>query len=220
MVEPEFALFQMQVEGVLGNAVELCEPAFGKAPEGFDSIDVMLSPGELVVAVVDPEMLVKADIHQPVVATPAIGVDDAVDVGFAPDDGLQRGLGGIGDDFGVDAIAALEQTEDDGLSIGSPTTFAAYTSGTKVGFVGFQFSGQRRAFKTPLAHAASDAQIDIVDRTHRYARQCSAFGSGQVQRKVANNLTKLRFADFRTLELTIFYSHIKKLTCQKSMFAS
>jgi len=42
IVEPEFALFQMQIESVFGNAVELRQPLFGKAPEGFDSIDVCL----------------------------------------------------------------------------------------------------------------------------------------------------------------------------------
>jgi len=57
----------------------------------------MLAPGEFVLTVVDPEMLVKADVHQPIVAALAVCVDDAVDVGFAPDNGLQRGFGGVGD---------------------------------------------------------------------------------------------------------------------------
>jgi len=65
-------------------------------------------------------MLVKTDVHQPVVATPAVVVDDAVDVGLAPDDGLQRGLGGVGDDLGVDALTTFEQTRDDGLALGFP----------------------------------------------------------------------------------------------------
>jgi len=142
MVESELALFQMQTEGLFGNAVELSQSAFGKAPKRLNSVDVMLSPDELVVTVVYPEMLVKADVHQSIVAAPAIGVDDAVDVGFAPDNGLQRGLGGIGDDFCVDAIAAFEQTKDDGLAIGSSPTFATYPLGAKVGFISFKLSGQ------------------------------------------------------------------------------
>jgi len=67
-VEPELALFQIQVKGMFGNAVELRQPAFGNAPERLNAIDVMLSSDEFVVAVVDPELLVKADVHQPVVA--------------------------------------------------------------------------------------------------------------------------------------------------------
>jgi len=88
-------------------------------------------------------------------------------------------------------VAAFEQTEDDGLAIGAPPAFAAHPSGTKAGFVGFKLSGQWRAFDAPLAHAFSDTQVDVVDRAHRYARQCSTFGSSQIQRKVTNNLTKL-----------------------------
>jgi len=103
VVEPELAFFQMQVKSMFGNAVELRQSAFGKAPKRLNAIDVMFPPGELVVTVADPEMLVKADVHQPVVATPAVGVDDAVDVGLAPDDGLQRGFGGVGNNFRMDA---------------------------------------------------------------------------------------------------------------------
>jgi len=126
MIEPELAFFQMQVKSMFGNAVELrqCQSAFGKAPKQLNAIDVMFSPDELVVTVVDPEMLVKADVYQPVVAMPAVGVDDAV----APDNGLQRGFGGVGNNFRIDAIAAFEQTEDDGLAIGAPPAFAAHPS--------------------------------------------------------------------------------------------
>jgi len=42
MVAPELALFQMQIESVFGNAVELRQPPFGKAAEGFDAIDLKL----------------------------------------------------------------------------------------------------------------------------------------------------------------------------------
>jgi|GEM_PF-1588093 len=220
MVKPELTLFQMQIEGVLGNAVELRQPAFGKAPEGFDSVDVMLSPDELVIAMIDPEVLVKADVHQPIVAAPAVCVDDATDVGLAPDNGLQRRFGGVGDDFGVDAIAAFEQTEDDGLAIGSTPAFATYPSGPEVGFVGLKLSGQRRARKTPLVHAASDAQVNVVDRTNRYASERGAFGGGQIQRKVANNLAKFRLTDFGTDVVPVFRSHIRKLACHNSIFAS
>jgi len=220
MIEPELALFQMQVEGLFGDAVELRQSAFGKAPKGFNAVDMMPSPDELVVAVIDPEMFVKTNVYQPVVAAPAIGVDDAVDVGLAPDDGLQRGLGGVGDNFGVDAAVAFEQAENDSFTRGSPPAFAAHPSGTEVGFVGLKLSGQWRTLTAPLTHAASDAQIDVVDRTHRYARQRGTLGGGQIQRKVANNLTKFRLGDFGTSKVPVFTSHIRKLSCHKSMFTS
>jgi len=99
MVEPELTLFQVQVD-----VVELRKSSFGKTPEGFDSARVMLSS-------------VKPDIHQSIVTTPTVGVYDAVDVSLAPDDGLQCGFGGVGDDFAANAIVAFEQAENDGLAI-------------------------------------------------------------------------------------------------------
>jgi len=60
----------------------------------------------------------------------------------------------------------------------------------------------------------------VVDRAHRNTGQGSAFGGGQVQCKVVNNLTKFRCADFRTPKGSIFSCHLKKLACCQSMFAS
>lgn len=50
---------------------------------------------------IDPEMPINPDIHQAVITPPAIGVDNAVGVNLAADDGLQRGFGGVWDDLGV-----------------------------------------------------------------------------------------------------------------------
>ena len=36
---------------------------------------------------------------------------------LAPNNGLQRGFGGIGDDFGINAVATFEQAKDDGFAI-------------------------------------------------------------------------------------------------------
>jgi len=60
----------------------------------------------------------------------------------------------------------------------------------------------------------------ITDRTHRYTRERGAFGSGQIQCKVANNLAKSRFTDFRTFAVPVFASNIMKLSCHTSMFTS
>jgi len=158
----------MQAEGMFDNG----EPAFGKAPEGFNSVDVTLSPDELVATVVDPEILVKTDAPSPSVAAPAEGVDDAFNIVLSLDDRLQRCLGGIGN-FGVDTIAAVEQTKDDSLARSTSSTFAATPSSTEVKFIGLKLPSQWQAFDVPLAHAASDAPIDVVDRAHRYASEAA-----------------------------------------------
>jgi len=43
---------------------------------------------EPVVAMIDPKVLFQAEVTPPIVALPATGVDEAVGVHFAADDGL------------------------------------------------------------------------------------------------------------------------------------
>jgi type IV secretion system protein VirB4 len=78
VVEAVLALLEVQVERVGRHPVELDEPTLGVRPEALDAVDVALAAGEVVLLVVDPQVLLVADVDQAVVATPAVGVDDAV----------------------------------------------------------------------------------------------------------------------------------------------
>ena len=82
-VEPELALFQMQIEGGFSHTTEPRGPGFGETPEALDAVDVGLPLGELVPAVVDSQVLAIADIDQAVVAAPVDGVDHALGFHFA-----------------------------------------------------------------------------------------------------------------------------------------
>ena len=75
MVEAELRLFEVEVEGVSGHTAELCQASFCQAPEALDSVDVVALAGELVVPMLDPEVLVEAQVDQTVVACPAVGVE-------------------------------------------------------------------------------------------------------------------------------------------------
>ena len=72
MVEAELGFFEMEVEGMFWDAVELEQAAFDETPEAFDSIDVMRSADELVLPVADSKVLVEAEIDHAIVASPAI----------------------------------------------------------------------------------------------------------------------------------------------------
>ena len=144
MVETELCLFEMKLELVFAHPVKLSQSMFCVTPKRFDAIDMPATARELIVAMIDSKVLVNAESHQAVIARPAIGVDDAVGIELAPDNGLQRGLGGIGDDLGVDTVTALEQTKDDGFSCGTATTLATNAPSSEVGLVSFDLSSERR----------------------------------------------------------------------------
>ena len=116
MIEPPLRLFQVQVERVVGEAVELRQAPFGKAPEAFDAVDVLCAADKFVRRMIEPIMLRIADIHQAVGPTPGVGVHDALK-GDAPRDGLaERRAPHVGNDLGVDVTIALVDAEDDGLA--------------------------------------------------------------------------------------------------------
>jgi hypothetical protein len=91
VVKAELGFLQVQFKGLGGYAVALGKSPLCVAPERLDSVDVVLATGKLVVAVVDSEVLVKADVDEAVVAAPAVGMDGCA---------------------GVDLDLALEDAED------------------------------------------------------------------------------------------------------------
>jgi len=147
-----FTLFEMKIE-INFDPVELGEPAFCKAPEGLDAVDVGAAPGEGFL-LVDAHMLVVADIDQAVVSGPAIGADDALQIDPAADDGPQGVLRAIRNDFGVDFPLPLEDAED-GLFEGSPATQAWQGASpdparAKVAFIHLHHSSKSPAPVHPL----------------------------------------------------------------------
>ena len=136
MVESEFSLFEVHSKGVLCNAMELSQPMFGITPKRFNPVDMLRSSNKFIVAVINPEMPINANIHKPIVATPNIGMDHAVGVNFATNNGLQCGFGGVGDDLGVDAAASFEKTKHNGFATYSTTSLVS----PKVGLIGLEFS--------------------------------------------------------------------------------
>jgi len=84
----------------------------------------MVSPlGELVLAMLDTIVLFVAQVHQAVVASPAVGVNHALGVHLPPDDGLQSGLGAIRHDLGIDLATPLQDAEDRSFAIGAASPF-------------------------------------------------------------------------------------------------
>lgn len=132
MVESEFSLFEVHSKGVLCSAMELSQPMFGITPKRFNPVDMLRSSNKFIVAVINPEMPINANIHKPIVATPTtIGIDHAVGVNFATHNGLQRGFRGVGDDLVVDAAASFEKTKHNGFAACSTTRLPRMRLGPK-----------------------------------------------------------------------------------------
>jgi len=55
VVEAEFCLLEVEMDGMFWDAVELDQAPFREAPEALDSLDAIRSVGEFVVGMLDPD---------------------------------------------------------------------------------------------------------------------------------------------------------------------
>lgn len=68
----------MQIECVSRDSIELLKPAFGKAPEALNAIDVLRATGKLIGSMLNSEVLRVTDINQAIIAAPAIRVNNCL----------------------------------------------------------------------------------------------------------------------------------------------
>ena len=85
----------MQQEDTLGYALELVQARLGDAPKGFDAGGARSALDAFLLVVADAP--VNADICQPVVAPPAVGVGVGCGVNFALSNGWQGFLRAVWD---------------------------------------------------------------------------------------------------------------------------
>lgn len=62
MIEAKFCLFEVEIEGASGHAAEPGQTTLSQAPEAFYAVDVVELLSEDVLPVLDPEVLVEAQI--------------------------------------------------------------------------------------------------------------------------------------------------------------
>ena len=99
-----------------------------------------ITAGKLMLTMMHPEMLFVAHIHQPIVASPAVRVDDAVQGCLTPDRALWLLPGGVRDDFRHFPVA-FQDSEDDRFAACSAPLFSTNTACTKIRFIDFTLTG-------------------------------------------------------------------------------
>jgi len=202
------------------DAIELDQPPFCETPEALDSVDVMCSSNKFVVGMIDPEVLVESKIDQPVVTSPAIGMEYGFDSDFTSNHRLQSGFGSIRDDLGVDLVATFEQAEDDRLPARSTASFAPDATRSEVGFIHFDLSLKWRIAGTGLSHSVAYSEKDGVHGSYRNASHRSGLGRRQIQSKTAHQMAKTSLTDLRTSKIPVNSNHHRSLALSSESFAS
>src|SRR5205085_11855470 len=96
---------------------------------------MMCATHELVLTMIDSEVLRVADIHQAVIAAPAVRVDDGLSSHATANNGLQCGFLAVGHDFCVNTTVTLEDAEDNGLATGPAASLATDSTSAEVAFI-------------------------------------------------------------------------------------
>ena len=176
IVEAPFAFFKMQVKRMIGHTVELLEASFCKAPKAFNAINMMCSNDKLIAAMFNPKMPSVADIHQTIIATPAVAMNHHFRSDTPPYHRLQTGFRAVRHDLGVDPSIALEKSKDRRLARSATPSFATNTASTKVGLVHFDLAvGKGRFPLASLCNASSDFEVNAV---HGFGGQAGQTGGG------------------------------------------
>ena len=126
-IKTKFGFFQMQIKGMFRYAIELCQASFGKAPERLDTVNMSLTTDKFIVSMMHPEVLVKTNIDQPVVAAPSIRMNHGSWRYMATDNGLQCRFRAIWHNLCVDFSLPFQNTKDDRFSICSSASFTSNT---------------------------------------------------------------------------------------------
>jgi len=163
------------------HAVKFHEPPFGKRPKGLDSVDMASATSELVLSVLHPKVLFVSEIDQAVISPPAIRMNDAVEADSSPNDGLQRGLCAIRDDFGVDPAISLEYAENRCLAGSAAASLAFDASAAEVGLVDLDFSHERGLVLAKLGNPRPDEVKIAIDGIAVETGEGSCLASVQIQ---------------------------------------
>jgi hypothetical protein len=121
--------------------------------------------GKLIAAMMYPVMGVIAHIYQPVIASPAIAMNDTFNGYLSPNNVLERLFACIRDNFGIYFSLTFKNTEYDGFTRSTTPSLAWDSARTKVGFIYFYGSCKGSFLPNPLAYFVPKQPIDVGYRT-------------------------------------------------------
>ena len=93
---------------------------------------------------IHPKVFPISDVDEAIIASPAVGVDDALQGHFSTNDSLKSVFGAIWNDLGIDSSVSFKMTENDSLSESSTAPFSLDPSSAASSriFSSFRFQGK------------------------------------------------------------------------------
>lgn len=169
---------------------ELCESDFAESPEVFDPINMVVSIGKFILAMLDSIMLFVPVINKSVVGFETIGVNDCISVGFAFNNWHQLTHRAVFDDLGINLIASFEHPENGYFAFSSSPSDPANTTRPEVALIEFDLSVCERTFRfTKLGDTFTKSVVKFINCRARYAHKFRCLFSLYIKAKKTNYLT-------------------------------
>jgi len=118
------------------------KPGFRITPEALDSVYMCAIHNKFVFAVTHAVVIFVAEVYETIVAFPGVSMDNAILLDMALNDGLERLLGHIGDNLGIDKAVAFEDAKDDCFPKCTSATLPLHPTCTEVGLIHFGLCGE------------------------------------------------------------------------------
>jgi hypothetical protein len=198
MVEPKLALLEMQIKALFFQAPETSQGGFGVPPKAFYLVDMTRTAGKFIVAMIDPEMLLVSQVHQAVVSSPSIGMDDTFNVDSAPDHGLKGETAAIRYDLDIDPAFPLENPEDNGCFASTSAAKTFDSPWPEVAFINLNFASDRRFMLANLNDSLTNRHEVAVHGIPVQPRDRSDLGGVQINDKELNQLSELGLRNLLT----------------------
>ena len=197
------SLFDIKIEESARQASVLGQAHLRIAPKRLDPVDMVGSSSEFVSTVVDSEMAFVAQIDEPVVAAPAIGVDDTLIGHSALNDRFQCRSGAIVEHVGEDFTSAFVDADDRHFASCPSSAFTAHTLGSEVALVDFDDSLEGRSSVALCGDTNAHGQQMAVHAGAMNADQVGNFDRFEIQAKELVEEPELSIRKSRTFAVAI-----------------
>jgi len=151
----------VQVEGGFLHTAKLHQTYFGKAPEAFDAVNVIGADGKFIVRMIDPIVLLIAQIDDAVVDPKPVGMDNGSNIDFAFDNRIKRFTRAVRNDLGVNLSVSFVDAENDRFTVSSTTPLAANTSCTFVAIRPVRFLPKMEIRSRNIMRSADESMSNI-----------------------------------------------------------
>lgn len=121
------------------------KPSFRVRPKGLYAVNMAFVIGKFILSMpacrladrLDPIVFFIANVHQSIIASPLIRMNNAFGRHFAPNNGLQRGFGAVRHNLCIDLASSLKDAEYRCFAISTSSPFAFVSFCSKIRFVNF-----------------------------------------------------------------------------------